>query len=258
MLIGGAEPVVESWESYPCFKVIHRFDTYEEARQNLPRAEKGLPILPNDPSQTGRGCRQTTLKSRLLPGEVTTEQESDVSLNDESYFATTSKSLLKTNTTASKGKGIVKRSAPGPSKSSLLPIPPSGLQKKKKKEKPHDTNQVETIPKAINTPRSQQIQTSSSTTCLVPAHTSSNQPSARSITDNDSNESCLDFNSDCTDIKHNSQEINDEMLCTGFPNDTQGMSNGNMVQSFSMDTQYLTAPCRNGINENRKTSQSFP
>ncbi|XP_032782650.2 uncharacterized protein LOC116920646 [Daphnia magna] len=104
MLIGGAEPVVESWESYPCFKVIHRFDTYEEARQNLPRAEKGLPILPNDPSQTGRGCRQTTLKSRLLPGEVTTEQESDVSLNDESYFATTSKSLLKTNTTAIKEK----------------------------------------------------------------------------------------------------------------------------------------------------------
>jgi len=59
-----------------------------------------LPILPNDPSQNGRVCRQITLKSRKLPGEVTTEQESDVSLNDESYFA--SKSLLKTNTTASK------------------------------------------------------------------------------------------------------------------------------------------------------------
>ncbi|KZS05454.1 Uncharacterized protein APZ42_031357 [Daphnia magna] len=101
-------------------------DTYEEARQNLPRAKKGLPILPNDPSQTGRGCRQITLKSRKLPGEATTEQESDVSLNVESYFATTSKSLLKTNTTASKGKGIAKRSAPGPSKISLLPIPPSG------------------------------------------------------------------------------------------------------------------------------------
>ncbi|KZS01469.1 Uncharacterized protein APZ42_001864, partial [Daphnia magna] len=96
-----------------------------------------------------------------------------------------------------------------------------------------------------NTPRPQQIQKSSSTTCLVPADTSSNQPSARSITDNDGNESCLDFNNDCTDIEQNSQEINDEMLCTGFPNDTQGMSNGNMVQSFSMDTEYLTAPCRN-------------
>ncbi|EFX75319.1 hypothetical protein DAPPUDRAFT_323495 [Daphnia pulex] len=84
MLIGGAEPVVEN--------------TYEEARQNVP------------------SCRQITLKSRKLPGEVTKEKESEVSLNDESYFATTFKSLIKTNTTLSKGKEIAKRSAPGPRK----------------------------------------------------------------------------------------------------------------------------------------------
>jgi hypothetical protein len=67
---------------------------------------KSLQILPNDPSQTGKGCRQITLKSRKLPGEVTTEKESEVSLNDESYFSTTFKSSIKTNTTLSKGKGL--------------------------------------------------------------------------------------------------------------------------------------------------------
>ena len=40
--------------------------------------------MPTDPSQSGRGCRKITLKSRKLPGEITTECESDidVSLND--------------------------------------------------------------------------------------------------------------------------------------------------------------------------------
>jgi hypothetical protein len=65
-----------------------------------------LQILPNDPSQTGKGYRQIILKSRKLPGEVTTEKDSEVSLNDESYFATTFKSSIKTNTTLSKGKGL--------------------------------------------------------------------------------------------------------------------------------------------------------
>ena len=53
--------------------------------------------MPTDPSQSGRGCRKITQKSRKLPGEITTECESDidVSLNDASHLDATSKSSKK-------------------------------------------------------------------------------------------------------------------------------------------------------------------
>lgn len=53
--------------------------------------------MPTDPSQSGRGWRKITLKSRKLPGEITTECESDIdaTLNDASHLDATSKSSKK-------------------------------------------------------------------------------------------------------------------------------------------------------------------
>nr|CAH0113735.1 unnamed protein product [Daphnia galeata] len=42
LLVNGKDPDIVTWERTYSFKVIHEFDSYEQARVNLPRAEKGL------------------------------------------------------------------------------------------------------------------------------------------------------------------------------------------------------------------------
>jgi hypothetical protein len=101
--------------------------SYDEARKNLPRAEKGLPMC-SDSSKFGRGCRDITAKNHKYPGEPsTTEQE------DEEDAAITSKSQSipkKKNSSASKRPTVQttynSRKATIPAK--FLPTPPSALQ----------------------------------------------------------------------------------------------------------------------------------
>lgn len=99
-------------------------DSYEEARVNLPRAEKGLPIF-TSASEIGRGYRQRKEISRKLPGEVsTTEQESE---QEEDSLSQTKKSTLKKKSTP------VKRKAS--SETTKLPLPPPTLRSKSKNGK---------------------------------------------------------------------------------------------------------------------------
>lgn len=88
--------------------------TYDEARTNLPRVESGLPIL-ND-SNTGRGLREKKKKKLSLPGETTTDMESD----EEESVGPSCRKLAST---------MQKKTSP---KSSFrggtsLPLPPTGL-----------------------------------------------------------------------------------------------------------------------------------
>lgn len=95
-------------------------ESYDEARLNLSRAEKGLSIV-TDPSQCGRGFRDKAAKKHKYPGESTTE-ESDVASNSKPSKSRTV-SNLQTRSFPSK-KAVVKTVA---ATKTCLPTPPSGL-----------------------------------------------------------------------------------------------------------------------------------
>jgi hypothetical protein len=88
--------------------------TYEEARTNLPRVEQGLPIL-ND-SNTGRGQREKKKTKFSLPGETTTDMESDEEETVDPRRKLPSKMPKKTTPKKSFKGGT-----------SSLPLPPTGL-----------------------------------------------------------------------------------------------------------------------------------
>ncbi|KAK4028780.1 hypothetical protein OUZ56_021798 [Daphnia magna] len=119
LLKDGKDPDIITWERSHSFKVIHQFDSYEEARENLPRAEKGLPIFTRS-SDIGRGHRQRIEKSLKLPGELsTTEQESE---QEEDSLTQTKKSTVKKKSTPVKRKSS--------SETTKLPLPPPTLRSK--------------------------------------------------------------------------------------------------------------------------------
>ncbi len=90
--------------------------TYDEARTNLPRVEQGLPILNH--TNTGRGQREKKKTKLSLPGETTTDMESD----DEEETVDPRRKLpskMQKKTTPNKSfKG---------GNSSRIPLPPTGL-----------------------------------------------------------------------------------------------------------------------------------
>lgn len=92
---------------------IYIIATYDEARISLPRVESGLPIL-ND-SNTGRGKRITKKKKLNIPGESTTEMESD----EEESVGPRRKLASKMSK-----KSSPKKSVKG---GTSLPLPPKGL-----------------------------------------------------------------------------------------------------------------------------------
>lgn len=99
-------------------------ESFEEARINLPRAEKGLPIL-TDPSKCGRGFRDKPTKKHKYPDESTTE-ESDVTSNSKPSKSRTV-STLQTRSHPSK-KAVVQTVA---ATKTRVPTSPSGLSQSK-------------------------------------------------------------------------------------------------------------------------------
>ncbi|KZS00864.1 Uncharacterized protein APZ42_002668, partial [Daphnia magna] len=120
LLKGGTHPDVVNWDRHHTFKIIDTFGTYEEARLNLPRVESGLPILDNN--NTGRGQRERKKKKLTLPGESTTDFESE----NEVVSKPAPQSVVKANKHSKKSPKITSRKP----QSSSTPIlkPPAGLQ----------------------------------------------------------------------------------------------------------------------------------
>jgi hypothetical protein len=104
-------------------------DSYEQARVNLPRAEKGLPIFTSE-TEVGRGYRQRIVKSRKLPGELSTTEQ-DESEKEEASLPPTKKLTLKKKSTPA----VTRKSSPETTK---LPLPPPTLRSKSKNGKTAD------------------------------------------------------------------------------------------------------------------------
>nr|CAH0105076.1 unnamed protein product [Daphnia galeata] len=118
----GAPPDLENWDRYDIFKIlifIYFLGTYDEARINLPRVEAGLPIL--DDSNTGRGQREKKRKRLSLPGESTTEVDSEEDFENQS----TSKAGVRKK--PSHKRSPKKPSIAKPTNRPTLPKPPDGL-----------------------------------------------------------------------------------------------------------------------------------
>ncbi|XP_045030618.1 uncharacterized protein LOC116919935 isoform X2 [Daphnia magna] len=120
LLKGGTHPDVVNWDRHHTFKIIDTFGTYEEARLNLPQVESGLSILDNN--NTGRGQRERKKKKLTLPGESTTDFESE----NEVFSKPAPQSVVKANKHSKKSPTITSRKP----QSSSTPIlkPPAGLQ----------------------------------------------------------------------------------------------------------------------------------
>ncbi|XP_045027431.1 uncharacterized protein LOC123466478 isoform X2 [Daphnia magna] len=131
LLKDGKDPDIITWERSHSFKVIHQFDSYEEARENVPRAEKGLPIFTRS-SDIGRGHLQRIEKSLKLPGELSTsEQESE---QEEDSLTQTKKSTVKKKSTPVKRKSS--------SETTKLPLPPPTMRSKSKNVTPNSSNKI--------------------------------------------------------------------------------------------------------------------
>lgn len=103
--------------------------SYNEARINLPRCEKNLPILTQ--AESGRGYRKNRKKSTRLPGESTTEAESSGAENSKQPHPPKRKSL--------QTRGNVKENAaPKLSASMSIPPPPESLQSGGSNKKKHE------------------------------------------------------------------------------------------------------------------------
>lgn len=105
---------------YGFLVILLNAGTYDEARLNLPRVESGLPIL--DDTNTGRGHRERKRKKITLPGESTTDFDSET----EVVSKPAPQSVVKA--TKHSKKSPKKTSRKPQSSSTPILKPPAGLQ----------------------------------------------------------------------------------------------------------------------------------